>query len=146
MKPAQWGGAQGRSKDRGAGLRDEVGSEGRAQGWSRLRGTGRTCTLSDELQGLLPLLHAELLPLLGAVQVVHGDDRGRHTNHVLLPTARGGLDKVLQPLSVDGVLRHFGHRSPCNPAGGWHSSPRLLPDFSGSDQLGPKGSGTAGGM
>ena len=119
---------------------------GGAQGWSRLRGTGRMCTLSDELQGLLPLLHTELLPLLGAVQVVHGDDRGRHTNHVLLPTARGGLDKVLQPLSVDGVLRHLGHWSPCNPAGGCHSSSRLLPDFSGSDQLGPKGSGTAGGM
>lgn len=124
----------------------EQAQRGGVQGWSRLRGAGRTRTLSDELQGLLALLQAELLPLLGAVQVVHGDDRGRHTNHVLLPTARGGLDKVLQPLSVDGVLRHFGHRSPCNRAGGWHSSPRLLPDFSGSDQLGPKGSGTAWGM
>lgn len=124
----------------------EQAQRGGVQGWSRLRGAGRTRTLSDELQGLLALLHAELLPLLGAVQVVHGDDRGRHTNHVLLPTPRGGLDKVLQPLSVDGVLRHFGHRSPCNRAGGWHSSPRLLPDFSGSDQLGPKGSGTAWGM
>ena len=69
-------------------------------------------TLLDNVQGILPLLKAKLVPLLGVVQVVHRDDRGSHPDHVLLPTARGGHDEVLQPLPIDGVFCHLGHWSP----------------------------------
>lgn len=111
VEGAQRGRVQGWRGFIGAGLR-EVGSQGRRG----LRGAGGAHTPLDELQGLLPLLQAELIPLFCVVQVVHRDDRGCHADHVLLPTARGGLDEVLQPLPVDGVLCQLGHWGPCSQA------------------------------
>lgn len=80
-KPAQWGGAQGRSKDRGAGLRVSglrgAGSGGRAGSEGRgFRGEAG----SEGPVGRAPFLMSSRAscrfsmpnPLLGAVQVVHG--------------------------------------------------------------------------
>jgi hypothetical protein len=72
-------------------------------------------TFLNELQGLLPLLQAKLIPLLSLVQVVHSDDGGRHADHVLFPAARGGHNEMLQALPIHSVLCNLGHRGPCSP-------------------------------
>lgn len=81
----------------------------------------RGLTLLDEFQGLLPLVNAKLVPLLSVVQVVHCDDCGCHTDHVLLSTARGGHNEVLQPLPINGFLYHLGHWGSCSQEEGWCS-------------------------
>lgn len=111
---------------------------------------GREHTLLDKFQGLLPLVNAKLVPLLGVVQIVHRNDRGCHTDHVLLSTARGGHNEVLQPLPINGLLCHLGHWGPCSQEEGWCSGKEThcgvkragaAPAFPGSNQPGPKSQG-----
>ncbi len=61
-------------------------------------------TCADMVNGFITALHANSLPLIGAVQIMSGNERKSHIDHVLLSTSTGLANKATHEVSTDGLL------------------------------------------